>query len=63
MNFNEEVPEGMMEIWTVERPNGEGVLIDDLRDNEADALTEVERRGPPWSSKRLVVPYQKPNKE
>lgn len=54
---NDPVPEGMMEVFTVERPQGKGVLIDDLKSTAEEADAEVERRGPPWQSVRLVVPY------
>lgn len=53
------VPEGMMEIWTIERELFEGVLIDDIKETKAEAIAEVERRGHPWRTIRLVVPYNK----
>jgi hypothetical protein len=51
------VPDGMVELWTIERPADDGVLIDDLKQTEREARAEVERRGWPWSTTRIVVPY------
>lgn len=50
-----EVPEGKMEVWTIERPDAAGLLIDDLRATEAEAIEEVTRRGHPWRAVRLLV--------
>lgn len=56
------IPEGMMEVWTIERPTGQGrgVLIEDMKTTEAEADAEIARRGWPWRSVRLVVPYNDP---
>lgn len=52
------IPEGMMEIWTIERPlYGGRVLIDDIKETKEEAEAEVESRGNPWRTIRLVVPY------
>lgn len=45
----------MRPVWTVERPRGRGVLIDDLKESEEEALAEVARRGPPWTTARIYV--------
>lgn len=59
------VPEGMMELWTIEKPifkNGRpGLLIDDVLETEDEAIAELARRGRPWSSRRIVVPYGVPD--
>lgn len=60
------VPEGMMELWTVERPTilqgvRPGILIDDLMETEDEAIAEIAKRGRPWSTRRIVVPYGKPD--
>lgn len=59
------VPEGMMELWTIEKPifkNGRpGLLIDDIKETEDEVIAELARRGRPWSSRRIVVPYRKPD--
>lgn len=53
-----EIPDGMMEVFTIERPTeGGGALIDDMRTTREEADEEVARRGAPWRSTRLVVPY------
>lgn len=48
-----------MVVWTIERPDGEGVFIADIKDNVEDAANEVMKRGRPWRMHRLVVPYKK----
>lgn len=56
-----DVPDGMVEMWTIEKPVGtDGVFIDDIVDSEPEALAEVQRRGEPWTTTRLVVPYREP---
>lgn len=60
----DEVPEGMVELWTIEKPtivrSGRlGVLIDDIMETEDEAIAEIAKRGRPWSTRRIVVPYGK----
>lgn len=55
----EDIPDGMMVIWTVERPDGDDVFIADIKDNVEEAANEVSKRGRPWAMRRLVVPYKK----
>jgi len=59
-----EIADGMVTLWTVECPaivDGiEGVHIDDLKDTQEEAAAEVERRGAPWTSVKVHVPYSDP---
>lgn len=57
------IADGMMVIWTIERPDGDeedGVYVDDIKDNVEDAANEVAKRGRPWRMRKLVVPYTDP---
>jgi len=59
-----EIADGMVTLWTVECPaivdGVEGVHIDDLKDTQEEAAAEVERRGAPWISVKVQVPYSNP---
>lgn len=52
------IPDGMIVLWTIERPTDTGVLIDDFCDTHEEAVAEIERRGAPWITTRIVVPYE-----
>lgn len=56
--MSKEVPDGMIVLWTVERPTATGVHIYDLKDSQEEAASEVERLGYPWSSVKIAVPYK-----
>ena len=57
---NDSVPDGMVVLWTIECPEGDGLFIDDLLDTQEEAHAEVRRRGAPWRTQRIVVPYRNP---
>jgi hypothetical protein len=54
------IPDGMRFLWTIEKPMNNGILIDDLKDTQEGAAEEIEKRGSPWTTARIVVPYKAP---
>jgi hypothetical protein len=55
------IPDGMIELWTIETETAPGELfIDDLVETKEEAAKILETRGSNWSTQKIVVPYRKP---
>lgn len=55
------IPDGIVELWTVECSDGaDGIYIDDLRDTEDEALMEIANKEHPeeWSTTKVVCEYK-----